>query len=76
VQGQASLELGADIRQVILGKDKIALCGKNILLIASNDLEIIATIHEKFSIQSAFWERDNLLFYTTKNHWKYALTNG
>ncbi len=33
-------------------------------------------MHEKFSIQSAFWERDNLLFYTTKNHWKYALLNG
>lgn len=59
-----------------MSKDKIALCGKNILLIATEDLEIVATIHEKFSIQSAFWERDNLLFYTTKNHWKYALTNG
>lgn len=54
----------------------MALCGKNVLLIASEELEIEATIHEKFSIQSAFWERDNLLFYTTKNHWKYALTNG
>jgi coatomer subunit alpha len=74
--GQAALEPGADIRQVVLGKERLALCGKNVLLIASLDLEIIATIHEKFSIQSAFWERENLLFYTTKNHWKYALING
>jgi coatomer protein complex subunit alpha (xenin) len=76
VLGQATLELGADIRQVVFGKDKIALFGKHILLIASIDLETVATIHEKFSIQSAFWERDNLLFYTTKNHWKYAFING
>jgi hypothetical protein len=45
VLGQATLELGADIRQVVFGKDKIALCGKHILLIASVDLETVATIH-------------------------------
>jgi len=57
VLGQAALELDADIRQVVLGKERLALCGKHVLLIASLDLEIQATIHEKFSIQSAFWER-------------------
>jgi coatomer protein complex subunit alpha (xenin) len=39
-------------------------------------LEVICTVQEKFSIKSAFWERENLLFYTTKVHWKYALLNG
>lgn len=38
VVGQANIELGADIRQVVLGKDKIALCGKNVLLITSLEL--------------------------------------
>lgn len=55
VLGQAALEAGAEIRAVVVGKERVALCGKHVLLIASLDLEIIATIHEKFSIQSAFW---------------------
>jgi hypothetical protein len=38
VIGQADIELGADIRQVVLGKERIALCGKNVLLITSLEL--------------------------------------
>lgn len=76
VLGQTGVEEGADIRQVVIGKDKIALCGKHVLLITTLELELITTVKENFSIQSAYWEQDSLLFYTTKNHWKYALPNG
>lgn len=76
VLGQAEVEKGADIRNVVMTKNNIALCGKHILIITNQDLEVICTVQEKFSIRSAFWERDNLLFYTTKNHWKYAMLNG
>jgi coatomer subunit alpha len=76
VVGQTAVEAGAEIRGVVVGRERVALCGKHVLLVCSLELEVEATVHEKFSIQSAFWERDNLLFYTTKNHWKYALLNG
>lgn len=76
VLGQVEIEPGADIRQVVISKEHVAICGKNILMITNHDFEVISTIREKFSIRSAFWERENLLFYTTKNHWKYALLNG
>lgn len=75
--GQAEVEPGLDIRQVVLAKqENIALCGKNSILITNQELEVVCTVTEKFSIRSAFWEREDLLFYTTKNHWKYALLNG
>ena len=76
VFGQVEVEEGADIRQVILSSNNIALCGKNVILVTNYELEVTCTIHEKFTIKSAFWERNNLLFYTTKNHWKYCLMNG
>lgn len=76
VLGQAEVEEGADIRQVVLSRNHIALCGKNVILVTNNELEVICSIREKFTIRSGFWERENLLFYTTKNHWKYCLMNG
>jgi len=76
VLGQLEVEKDANIRQVVLEKEHIALCGRNVLIITNQELEVVCTVTEKFSIKSAFWERENLLFYTTKNHWKYALLNG
>lgn len=55
VVGQAEVEKGADIRQVVISKEHIALCGKNVLIITNRDLEVVCSIHEKFSIRSAFW---------------------
>lgn len=76
ILGSVSIEPGSNIRQVFIEKGKVALCGKNVIIIANDDFEVIATIHEKFSIKSAYWEREDLLFYTTSIHWKYALMNG
>lgn len=38
VLGQAALEEGSDIRGVVVGKERIALCGRHVLLIASLEL--------------------------------------
>ena len=61
---------------MVIGRERYAFLGENLILITTPTLEVEVTINEKFMVQSAFWERDNLLFYTTKNHWKYALING
>ena len=55
--GQLEVEKDIDIRQVVLEKEHIALCGKNVLIITNEELEVVCTITEKFSIKSAFWER-------------------
>lgn len=44
VLGQAEVEEGADIRQVVLSQNHIALCGKNIILVTNNELEVICSI--------------------------------
>ena len=74
--GQANLEASPHITQCVLGREKYAFLSEHCIAVTSPTLEVLVSIQEKFSIQSAFWERDNLLFYTTKNHWKYALLNG
>lgn len=77
IRGQVAIEPESKIRSIASTQSKIAICGKHILIIWNDEnKEEITVINEKFSIQSAFWERDDLLFYTTKNHWKYALMNG
>jgi hypothetical protein len=38
ILGSVSIEAGSNIRQVFIEKGKIALCGKNVLLITNNDL--------------------------------------
>jgi len=60
----------------VLSREHYAFCGKNIVLVTNHDLDVICSVKEKFSIRSVFWERENLLFYTTKNHWKYCFMNG
>ncbi len=55
VLGKVDIEPGSDIRQVQLFKDKVALCGKNVIHVTNEELELICTIQEKFSIKSAFW---------------------
>jgi hypothetical protein len=37
---------------------------------------MIATIKENFKVISAFWGSEDLLLYTTQNHWKYTFMNG
>lgn len=76
VLGQVEIEKDSEIRQVVLSREHYAFCGKNIILVTTHDLDVICSVKEKFSIRSAFWERENLLFYTTKNHWKYCFMNG
>ena len=64
------------IKSVLKGNDKLALLFKHKIIILNEDFTKVCELKEQFSIKSAFWERDNLLFYTTNNHWKYSLMNG
>lgn len=72
---QYEFEEEMKIKQVVRG-EHLALASRNKLIIIDEDFNKLCEISEKFSIKSVFWERDNLLFYTTPNHWKYALLNG
>jgi coatomer protein complex subunit alpha (xenin) len=66
------------VRQIVrhAKSHNLALVTKNKIIMIDEDFSKLAEVREKFSIKSVFWERDNLLFYTTSNHWKYALLSG
>lgn len=46
------------------------------IIITNHQFEVITTIKENFPVDSVFWSDEDLLIYTTSNHWKYALMNG
>ena len=50
-----------------------ALVGQNNIFIINKNMEIITKIKEKSSIKSACFDENNVLFYTTYFHVKYAL---
>jgi coatomer protein complex subunit alpha (xenin) len=51
------------------------LCKKNLILL-NKHFAIQSIIQEKFNVNSAAWNNDNVLIYTTTNHLKFALLNG
>lgn len=61
---------------MVYGFGKIAVVCRNSIIVTNNRLEKITSIKEKFPIKSAFWNNEDLLIYTTTNHWKYSLMNG
>ena len=73
---QQALSRGCDVRSVNVYEDKMAVLGKFEVIVMDLNLNRITSIKEKFQVQSAFWESEDVLFYTTSNHWKYALMNG
>ena len=46
------------------------------LILLNKHFSVACVIQEKFNINSAVWNNDNVLVYTTTNHLKYALLNG
>ncbi len=75
ILGQQTME-ELDVSSLVYGFNKIAIISANSIYVTNARLESIATISEKFPIKSAFWNNDDLLIYTTTNHWKYSLMNG
>ena len=54
----------------------VALLGKHTITIATQKLEIVASLHETIRIKSATWDDNGVLLYSTLNHLKYSLLNG
>jgi coatomer protein complex subunit alpha (xenin) len=75
ILGQQAIE-GLDVSSLVYGFNKIAVISGNSIYVTNARLESIITISEKFPIKSAFWNNEDLLIYTTTNHWKYSLMNG
>lgn len=73
---QFDFEEVLEIKQIVKGNEFIALLFKHKIIVIDEEFTKVCEIKEQFPINSAFWERDNLLFYTTTNHWKYSLMNG
>lgn len=73
---QFDFEEEIEIKQIFKGEEKTALLFKHKIIIIDDEFTKVCEIKEQFPITSAFWERENLLFYTTTNHWKYSLMNG
>ena len=46
------------------------------LILLNKHFSVACIIQEKFNVNSAVWNNDNVLVYTTTNHLKYALING
>jgi len=76
IQGQYEFDDEMIIKQVVKGGEYLALASRNKIVIIDADFNKVCDVTEKFSVKSLFWESDNLLFYTTANHWKYVLMNG
>ena len=74
--GQEGLPENTEVKNLIFGFDKIAIICTNSIIITNNRLETISIIKENFNVISAFWNSEDLLLYTTKNHWKYTFING
>ena len=65
------------VKSVVFGpNNNIAVMSKFLIMITDEKLEKIVTIKEKFPVRSVFWESEEILFYTTHNHWKFAFMNG
>ena len=69
--GQEGLPENTEVKNLIFGFDKIAIICTNSIII--NRLE---SIKENINVISVFWNSEDLLLYTTKNHWKYTFMNG
>ena len=46
------------------------------ILLLNKNFVVTSVIQEKFNINSAVWNNDNILLYTTSNHIKFGLLNG
>eukprot|EP01104_Vermistella_antarctica_P001203 TRINITY_DN1125_c0_g1_i4.p1 TRINITY_DN1125_c0_g1~~TRINITY_DN1125_c0_g1_i4.p1 ORF type:complete len:1037 (+),score=351.04 TRINITY_DN1125_c0_g1_i4:53-3163(+) len=55
---------------------RVALLGKDVIILANRKLEQLCTIHETIRVKSGAWDENGIFIYTTLNHVKYCLPNG
>eukprot|EP01105_Mastigella_eilhardi_P021820 TRINITY_DN5311_c0_g1_i1.p1 TRINITY_DN5311_c0_g1~~TRINITY_DN5311_c0_g1_i1.p1 ORF type:complete len:1263 (-),score=380.06 TRINITY_DN5311_c0_g1_i1:95-3883(-) len=55
---------------------RVALIAKDSIVIASKNLEQLATVHEIIRIKSGAWDEHGVFIYSTLSHLKYLLPNG
>ena len=59
------------------GKDAmVALMGREVVILATRELEHLSTVHETIKIKSGVWDENGVFIYTTEHHIKYCLPNG
>lgn len=68
-----------NVKQVIWSSNdknaKVALMGRDVLVIANRELETLCTVHD-LRMKSGTWHPNGVFLYTTLNHLKYCLPNG
>lgn len=77
-QRKATSEVAANAKYAVWSEDnkRVALLGKHVIVLCTNKLAHLATVHETIRVKSAAWDDSGVLLYTTLNHLKYCLPNG
>lgn len=66
------------IKQVIWAPDmkRVAILGKDIVILAKRNMEVVANLHEAVRVKSGAWDPNGIFLYSTHSHIKYCLPNG
>ncbi len=77
-QRKMTAEIAANAKYAVWSEDnkRLALLGKHVIVLCTNKLAHLATVHETIRVKSAAWDDSGVLLYTTLNHLKYCLPNG
>ncbi len=77
-QRKITAEVAANAKYAVWSEDnkRVALLGKHVIVLCTNRLVHLATVHETIRVKSAAWDDSGVLLYTTLNHLKYCLPNG
>lgn len=77
-QRKSTADISANAKYAVWSEDnkRLALLGKHVIVLCTNKLAHLATVHETIRVKSAAWDDSGVLLYTTLNHLKYCLPNG